>query len=131
MDTVVIKKESLVLIKRKNDPYRGFWALPGGFVDYGETVEEAALRETLEETGLLVKLNGILGVYSDPNRDPRGHTVSVCFIAQPDRGKLSPSTDALEASYFKFDETMSMELAFDHKKIVNDTIKHLKHNLKI
>lgn len=126
VDTVVINNESLVLIKRKNDPYQGFWALPGGFVEYGETVEDAALRETLEETGLLINLKDIVGVYSDINRDPRGHTVSICFHAHPIGGKLTPSTDALEAAYFTFDEIFSMELAFDHKKIIHDALNILK-----
>lgn len=126
VDTVVTNNESLVLIKRKNDPYQGSWALPGGFVEYGETVEDAALRETLEETGLLINLKDIVGVYSDINRDPRGHTVSICFHAHPIGGNLTPSTDALEVAYFTFDEIFSMELAFDHKKIIHDALNILK-----
>ncbi|MDP3066684.1 MAG: NUDIX hydrolase [Methanobacteriaceae archaeon] len=126
VDTVVTNNESIVLIKRKNDPYQGSWALPGGFVEYGETVEDAALRETLEETGLLINLKDIVGVYSDINRDPRGHTVSICFHAHPIGGNLTPSTDALEVAYITFDEIFSMELAFDHKKIIHDALNILK-----
>lgn len=82
MDAVIICKDSsIVLIKRKKDPYKDSWALPGGFVEYGETVESAILREVKEETGLEIDLCRIVGVYSDPERDPRGHTVTICYLA--------------------------------------------------
>ena len=82
VDAVILcDNDSIILIKRKNSPYKGFWALPGGFVEYGETVESAVLREVTEETGLSVDLNEISGVYSDPNRDPRGHVITICFTA--------------------------------------------------
>jgi 8-oxo-dGTP diphosphatase len=115
-----------LLIKRKNNPYKGFWALPGGFIEYGETVEHAAIREAREETGISVDINGLVGVYSDPDRDPRGHTVSICFLAQPRGGKLLPSTDATDAAYFTIPTIHSMELAFDHNNILNDVLKILK-----
>ena len=114
-----------MLIKRKNNPYKSFWALPGGFVEYGETVEHAAIREAREETGISVDINGLVGVYSDPNRDPRGHTVSICFLAIPRGGKLLPSTDAIDAAYFTIPTTHSMELAFDHNSMLNDALKIL------
>ncbi len=105
-----------VLIKRKNPPIG--WALPGGFVDYGETVEAAAIREAKEETTLDIKLNKLLGVYSDPQRDPRGQTVSVVFIARG-RGELKANDDAGEAGVFTKD-SLPKELAFDHQKILAD-----------
>ena len=89
-----------MLIKRKNNPFKGFWALPGGFVEYGETVEQAAIREAREETGISVDLKNLVGVYSDPGRDPRGHTVSICFLAKPAGGTVMPDTDASDAAYF-------------------------------
>ena len=111
------------MIKRKNPPYQGLWALPGGFVEYGETVENAAVRETKEETGLDVELGKIVGVYSDPGRDPRGHVVSICFFGTKISGILAPDTDAADAKYFKFKEISSMKLAFDHKIIIEDSLK--------
>jgi 8-oxo-dGTP diphosphatase len=106
----------------------GSWALPGGFVEYGETVEDAAVRESKEETGLEVELGKIVGVYSDPGRDPRGHVVSICYFGTRIRGKLAPSTDAVDAKYFKFTEISSMDLAFDHKKILKDAFTMMDVN---
>ncbi len=117
VDTVIIYKEKIVFIKRKNPPFQGQFALPGGFVEVGETVEAAAVREAMEETGLDVRLLKILGVYSDPSRDPRGHTVSVCFLALGS-GKLKAGSDAKDTGLFGIDEIP--ELAFDHNKIIED-----------
>lgn len=105
----------IVLIERKYEPLG--WALPGGFVDIGETVEQAAVREAQEETGLNVELKHLLGVYSDPHRDPRGHTASVVFIAQA-RGKPRGGDDAGEAR--SFDPAKPPQLAFDHAQILDD-----------
>ena len=110
--------KSIILIKRKNHPFKSKWALPGGFVEYGERVEDAVLREAEEETGLKVKLKKVLGVYSDPNRDPRGHTVSVVYIAEPVGGKLKAGTDTKEVKKFK--KFNKRTLAFDHYKIIKD-----------
>lgn len=109
-----------VLIKRKNPPYG--WALPGGFVDYGETVETAAAREAKEETSLNVKLLKLLGVYSDPKRDPRGHTVSIVFVAEG-RGELKASDDATATGVFSR-ASLPDQMAFDHKKILEDYFRY-------
>jgi 8-oxo-dGTP diphosphatase len=109
------KGEPFVLIERKHPP--AGWALPGGFVDLGETVEQAAIREAKEETSLDVTLTGLLGVYSDPGRDPRGHTVSVVFTATAE-GELEARDDAKNAGWFGFDELPA--LAFDHAQILAD-----------
>lgn len=111
---------SIILVKRKNSPYKGFWALPGGFVEYGETVESAVLREIMEETGLEIRLRNILGVYSDPERDPRGHVITICFTAEIKGGKLKADTDASEVRSFDLSEIFKLELAFDHDKIIKD-----------
>lgn len=111
----------IVLIKRGIEPFKGMWALPGGHVEVGETVESAAVREAGEETGLLISLEEIIGVYSDPDRDPRGHTVSIAYRARPVGGKLQASTDAKEA--IKTGKFRDMPLAFDHEKIINDAFK--------
>jgi 8-oxo-dGTP diphosphatase len=117
VDTVIIYKGKLVLIKRKNPPFQGYFALPGGFVEVGETVETAAVREAKEETGLEVRLLKLLGVYSEPSRDPRSHTVSVCFLAVGS-GNLKAGSDALDTELFGINEIP--ELAFDHNKIIEN-----------
>lgn len=119
VDALVIYEEKIVLIKRKNPPYENMFALPGGFVEVGETVEHAVIREAKEETGLDIEIIRLLGVYSDPNRDPRGHTVSVCFITAG-YGDLKAGDDAKDAKLF--DIYSLPELAFDHKKIIEDAI---------
>ncbi len=117
-DIVIKSGGGVVLVKRKNKPFRGKWAIPGGFVEYGELVEKAAIREAREETGLKVKLDRIVGVYSDPKRDPRGHVISVCFYAKRISGKLRAASDAADVKIFK--NVPWSELAFDHAKILND-----------
>lgn len=124
-DAVIVKEGKIVLIKRKNDPYKGMWALPGGFVDYGERVEDACVREALEETSLNVELLALLGVYSAPDRDPRGHTVGVIYIARPSGGELKAADDAAEAKWH--DPAEPVELAFDHGQIYADALKALKN----
>lgn len=109
----------VVLIKRKNEPFVGRWALPGGFVDVGETVEDAAVREMREETGLDVELVRLVGVYSEPTRDPRGHYVSVVFLARLVGGRLAADTDADEVEVL---DPESVELAFDHARVVSDAL---------
>ncbi len=119
VDVVIRFKGGVVLVKRKNKPYQGKWALPGGFVNYCERVELAAVREAREETGLRIRLQKLLGVYSDPERDPRGHTVSVCFLARQVGGKLKAASDAGEVKIFK--KIQWKKLAFDHGQILKDT----------
>jgi len=118
VDIIIPTSDGLVLVKRAREPYKGMWALPGGFVRYGERVESAAVREAEEETGLKVKLRKLVGVYSDPSRDPRGHVVSVCFLAEQANGRLSAKGDAAEARVFK--DIPWQELAFDHARILRD-----------
>ena len=114
----------VVLIERKNAP--AGWALPGGFVDYGESTETAAIREALEETGLEVELTGLLGVYSDPRRDPRGHTMSVVYTAQAkDISRLAAGDDAGHARIFALDG-LPAPLAFDHGVILGDFIRRFE-----
>lgn len=112
--------EGIVLIERSNPPYG--WALPGGFVDYGETCEQAAVREMKEETGLDVALTGLLGVYSDPDRDPRQHTMSVVYTGTPENpDALQAGDDAAKARVFPLGEWP--ELVFDHAKILADFLR--------
>lgn len=114
--------KGLVLIKRGNPPYG--WALPGGFVDYGETLEAAAVREAREETSLEVELIGQLHTYSDPDRDPRQHTISTVFLARAS-GSPSGGDDAREAAVFD-PEAIDVPLAFDHRRIIDDYLAFRK-----
>ena len=124
VDAVIHHPErGVVLVRRKNPPLG--WALPGGFVDYGESVEHATVREAKEETGLEVTLTKLLGVYSDPARDTRTHTISTVFAAvaaNPDA--VAGGDDALEARYFPLD-ALPEAIAFDHRKIIDDFIRTL------
>lgn len=108
--------ERLVLIERKNPPHG--WALPGGFVDIGETLEMAAVREAREETGLQVTLERLLGCYSEPQRDPRGHTVSAVYIGHA-RGEPQAADDACAIKLVSPAE-LPEKLAFDHALILAD-----------
>jgi ADP-ribose pyrophosphatase YjhB (NUDIX family) len=120
-------RQGIVLVKRKNPPYG--WALPGGFVDYGESLEEAARREAKEETSLDIKLKGQLHTYSDPNRDPRQHTISTVYIASA-RGKPKARDDAEEIGVFTKEE-INFPLAFDHQKILADYFEHREEMVKM
>ncbi len=122
---IACNKDKIVLIRRKNPPYENCWALPGGFIEYGENVESAAVREAKEETGLDVSLKNILNVYSDPDRDPRGHVVSICFIAQRVGGILKADSDAAEVECFRQDKVLNLDLAFDHKQIIEEATRKL------
>jgi 8-oxo-dGTP diphosphatase len=111
----------IVLIERRNPPPGH--ALPGGFVDIGETVESAARREAREETGLDVHLLGLLGVYSEPGRDPRGHTISIVFVGEA-RGEPAAGDDA--AGIVVADPEAPPPLAFDHEQILRDYLRRLR-----
>jgi ADP-ribose pyrophosphatase YjhB (NUDIX family) len=115
-DIIIRVDQSIVLIKRKNPPYG--WAIPGGFIDYGEAAEHAALREAKEETGLDVEKLELFGVYSAPDRDPRFHTLSVVFTGQA-KGFPQAADDAADIGLFAEDH-LPLPLAFDHAKILAD-----------
>ena len=119
VDIIIEKSGGIVLIERKNPPPG--WALPGGFVDYGESVEHAAVREAKEETGLDVTLTGLLGVYSKPGRDPRFHTMSVVYMARGS-GTLEGGDDASLARIFS-PTALPGPMAFDHAEIIRDYLK--------
>jgi 8-oxo-dGTP diphosphatase len=118
-------KNEFVLIKRKNEPFKNHWAIPGGFVDYGETIENAAIREAKEEVGIDVKLKKLLGAYSEPKRDPRGHTITMVYLAIGNFKEIKPDSDATDAKIYSFDDIKSMKIAFDHSKILVDAFNEL------
>ena len=115
----------IVLIERKNPPYG--WAIPGGFVDVGERVETAAIREAKEEVSLEVNLKALLGMYSDPKRDDRGHTVTAVYVAEA-QGEPKAADDAINLDIFAIDN-LPDELAFDHRQVLDDYIKFRENGL--
>jgi len=130
VDVVVYRKKEnsieILLIKRKNDPYKNKWALPGGFVEETESLEEAAKRELKEETGLSIKNPEQVHTFGDPGRDPRGRTISVAFMSWVDAGdNATASDDAAEVQWFP--ATRLPELAFDHSKIISHAMKKTRN----
>jgi 8-oxo-dGTP diphosphatase len=123
VDGIIIYKDKLVLIKRANPPFKDKYALPGGFVEYNEKVEDAAIREMEEETGLKTEIKNIFGVYSDPKRDPRGHTVSVVFEMEVIGGRMKSGSDAKDVKLFSLNKIPS--LAFDHDVIIGDYLRKI------
>lgn len=116
IDIIIEYKGGIVLIERKNTPYG--WALPGGFVDYNESLERAAKREAKEETKLIIKQLRQFHTYSTPGRDPRGHTISTVFIAKAE-GRMSADSDAKNIGIF-YKQKLPKKIAFDHRKIIKD-----------
>jgi ADP-ribose pyrophosphatase YjhB (NUDIX family) len=116
VDLIIEYNDGIILIKRKNPPPG--WALPGGFIDYGESIESAAIREAKEETGLKVELVRQFHTYSDPKRDPRHHTITTVLIARA-TGRPSAGDDAKAAGIFRR-ENLPEQIAFDHRDIIND-----------
>ena len=102
--------------------------MPGGFVDYGETTEHAAIREAKEETSIDVKLEKLFNVYSDPDRDPRRHTVSVFYLAHGNFDDAKADDDAKDIAVFSFDDLEGKRIAFDHGKILNEVKEYLENN---
>jgi len=114
----------LLLIRRKNPPFQGQYALPGGFVDYGETTAQAAARELREETNLVAADLTLIGVYSDPHRDPRHHTVSIAYLVTVAGYAAAAGDDASVAEFVA--DWRDQALAFDHSKIVADARKIMR-----
>ena len=118
VDAILVENGRLLVVTRGRDPFRGRPALPGGRVELGERTEEAVRREVLEETGLRVRVASIVGVYSDPRRDPRGHTISIAYKVARTGGVVRAGTDASAVEWV--DLRSLPKLAFDHSRIVAD-----------
>ncbi len=124
VDAVWIREGTVLLVRRGRAPFRGFWALPGGFVELRETVEEALVRELREETGLVGRPLGIVGVYSGPDRDPRKPTTSVAFLVGGRGGHPVGADDAAFAQWVPL--ARARPLAFDHGRILEDARRMLR-----
>jgi ADP-ribose pyrophosphatase YjhB (NUDIX family) len=120
VDIIIEVDGGIVLIERKNEPYG--WAIPGGFLDWGESVETCAVREAKEETCLAVKLKELFYVYSDPHRDPRHHTITTVFIASAS-GIPCAADDAKNSAVFRY-ETLPEKIVFDHRQILEDYFRY-------
>ncbi|NIQ05188.1 MAG: NUDIX hydrolase [Candidatus Korarchaeota archaeon] len=127
VDSVIIENDRVALIKRKNPPFQGSFALPGGFVEWGESVRDACKREAREETGLTIEIVELLDVFSDPDRDPRGHVCSVVFLAKRLQGKLVAASDASDVQWIPISKIKDAKipLAFDHEKILKVALEKM------
>ncbi|MDY6986120.1 MAG: NUDIX hydrolase [Candidatus Thermoplasmatota archaeon] len=124
VDAVVMREGKILLVRRKNEPYRGMLALPGGFVEYGEKTEEAVLRELKEETGMKGRIKRLAGVFSDPERDPRGHVVSIAYLVEPVSEGIKAGDDAAGCEWVKIKDIK--DLAFDHREIVKKALEMIE-----
>ncbi len=112
----------VLLIKRRNPPFQGAWALPGGFVEVGEDPRDACVREVREETALVVEIARLGGFYGRPGRDPRGHTASAVYVVRIVSGEPKGGDDAEEARWFRPEELASTPLAFDHRDVLAELL---------
>jgi 8-oxo-dGTP diphosphatase len=123
VDTIIQRDSQILFVKRKRDPFKEHFVFPGGFVNESEKVEDAALREVKEETSLSVELVDILGVYSDPSRDPRGHIMSTVFIGKisdNDKNEAKAGDDAGAIQWIDLEDVNNKSFGFDHKTIISD-----------
>lgn len=125
---IYCNEKKIVMIKRKNIPHG--WAIPGGFVDYGESLEAAAIREAKEETSLDIELIEQFFTYSNPNRDKRQHTITTVFIAKIKSGEMKAADDAKDIGCFSL-ETLPENIVFDHRRIIRDFYNYILKGEKI
>ena len=118
---------SVLLIERANEPFKGCWAFPGGFMDMEEDAEDCAKRELKEETGLEIRSMRQLGAFTDVNRDPRGRTVSIAYYAVIEKSEVKGADDAIQARWFPIDSIPP--LAFDHDKILRMALEEIKKGM--
>jgi 8-oxo-dGTP diphosphatase len=120
VDVILQKDSHILLIRRKKDPFKDHLALPGGFINIGELVEDAMRREAKEETSLEIEPIDILGVYSDPQRDPRKHILSIVFVGSILQGEAKSGDDSIAIEWVHIDEIKNRKLGFDHNRILSD-----------
>ena len=119
VDGIVIDAHKVLLMKRAQEPYLGYWCIPGGFVEYGEEVEEAVKREVLEETGVSAEVIGLIGVFSKRDRGPRGHVISIAYLLKPisDNGEFDKE-EVINTNWFHTEEARRLNLGFDHVEML-------------
>jgi UDPglucose 6-dehydrogenase len=125
INVIIEDRNKILLIKRSFEPFKGLWSLPGGYVEYGERVEDAVKREVKEECGLHVKISQIVGVYSNPKRHPWKHAIAICYAAKKVGRKIKYSTTEGKVKFFRKDE-IPRKLAFDHSEMIKDYLKMAK-----
>ena len=127
-DIIIEKSGRILLVRRKEEPFKGKLQFPAGFVNYGETIEHAAKREVKEETGLNIRLLDILGVYSHPKRDPRGHVISTVFIAEIINGNptVNDKKEIESVAFYDIKKLKKKELAFDNFRMIQDYLRYKK-----
>ncbi len=121
-DGIILESGKVLMLKRAVYPFRGYWELPGGHVEYGETVENALKREMKEELGVSVKIKKLFGVYSNLKKDPRHHAVTVVYLLKKGKGKIHFSGESSEFRYFSL-KNLPPKIAFNHQEILNDLKK--------
>jgi len=119
VEGIVIEDDKVAMIKRTSKAFQGYWAIPGGVLEYGERIEDCAVREVLEETGLEVKIKKLFGIYDDPNKDPRGHTVTIVFLCEKIGGELTINEEASEVKWFE-KGNLPEKIAFNHREVLKD-----------
>jgi len=117
-DALIKEGDGIILARRTREPFKGKWCLPGGFVNYGERVEDAVKREVREETGLEVEPVKVIGVYSEPDRDPRKHVVNISWLCKKTGGRMRPLDATSEVRVFT--KIRKEDLAFDHARVLKD-----------
>ena len=124
-DCVIIKGNKVLLVKRATPPFMGMWSVVGGMMEVGETIEQTAVREVREETGIKARVISLIGVYSGNKRDPRGTTISAAFLMRPLKFGGKTDGEISEMKFFNFDE-LPKKIAFDHHQIIGDALKLLR-----
>lgn len=124
-DCVAARGNEIMLIKRAHEPFSGYWCLPGGMMNVGETIEQTAVREVFEETGAVAKIVSLIGVYSGPHRDPRGTSLTTAFLMKFVKMKGNPDQEVSEVKFFPTNK-IPKSLGFDHANIIKDALKLLR-----
>jgi 8-oxo-dGTP diphosphatase len=127
VDGIIFEDDKVLLIERIHEPYKGHSVLPGGFVEFGERLEEAIVREVFEETGLRTKVIRFTGIYDDPKRDPRGHVITVPYILKRTGGKIRDSSETRNVRFWPLNK-LPRNMAYDCRNIIKDALKLSKNN---
>ncbi len=126
-DSIVVKDNKILLIKRATPPFKGWWCLVGGLMNVGETIEQTAVREVKEETGITAKVTSLVGVYSGPKRDPRGTTLVATFLMKPVKFGGKKDGEISDMKFFTFNE-LPKKIGLDHRRMIKDALKILRKN---